>query len=176
MARKKVVENKAEIHSWDEADATLQRIAVLKSQIEERIAEYNAEEQKRRLIITQLNAPLEAEIAYLESGLKAFCENNRHDFGKLKSKELSHGTVGFRLSPPKVATKKGFTFSSALELIKRSIWKTEFIRTKEEIDKEAILLAYNRENATLSKEELAELGLEIKQDETFGYELKMAVA
>lgn len=174
MARKRVVESKAEIHSWNEADATLQRIAVLKSQMEERIAEYNAEEQQRRLVITKMNAPVETEILYLESGLKSFCENNRHDFGKLKSKELQHGTVNFRLSPPKVATKKGFTFGSVLELVKRSVWKSEFVRIKEELDKETILLASQREKATITSEELSALGLEIKQDETFGYDLKLA--
>jgi phage host-nuclease inhibitor protein Gam len=176
MARKQVKTNEIEIHSWEEADAALREIAVLKSRVDARIAVYNEEEQQRRKAVTEANTPDLEKVERFELGLKAFCENNRADFGKLKTREMAHGSVNFRTSPPKVATRKGFTFASVMELVKRSVWKDEFIRTKEELDKETILIASTRKESAVSADDLAALGLQIVQDETFGYEVKLAVA
>lgn len=175
MARIKTKKPEIQISGWDQADEVLKRISVLRSQINQRVAAYNEREQEARMKeVTIPNQPLETELAELEYSLEAFACDNRADFGKLKSKELGHGILSFRTGMPKVVQMAKHTLKSSMELIKKSIWKNDLIRTKEEIDKDAIIIAYKNVNSGLTAEVLSEFGLQVKQDETFGYELKEA--
>ncbi len=182
MARTKVESPGVEVDSWDGVDSSLSEIAVLSSKIASQDAKYNEEEQKRRAKVTSEQQPMKERIEELALGVKNFCENNRADFGKAKSKELKHGIVSFRLSPPAVKALKGFTLASALELVKRSAkWCGVFIRTKEELNKEEILnsvaIAGNigENDRAITDSELKTLGLQVVQDETFGYDCKLAI-
>lgn len=179
MGRIKIESPGAAIKSWDEADMALNEIAVLKSKCAAEDAKYNEAEQIRRKKITENQQDAKNRIAELEIGLKDFCENNRQDFGKLKSRELQHGIVSFRQSPPAVKTLKGFTIASAMELVKRSDrWRGVLIRTKEELNKEEILTRIALEpddTAAISDAELKSVGLQIVRDETFGYDTKLAI-
>lgn len=100
--------------------------------------------------------------------LQKFAEDNPELFVKRKSMEFTHGLLGFRTGTPKLKTLKGFTFSSALNLIKE--FMPEFIRTKEEIDRESII--GSRETAHV-QENLKRCGLEIAQEEAFYVEPKL---
>jgi len=165
-----------EVTSWEEADQSLKEIAVLTAEIEQKTAAYNAEEQKQRM--KELTTPLEkkyAKIKALEAGLLQFSLMNRADFGKLKSKELKHGTVMFRLGTHKVLQIKKFTVDVIIELIKKTNWKSDFLRTKVEINKESIIAAYRADKNPITDEELKGIGLQIVQDEEFKYDLKNAV-
>lgn len=177
MAREKVKTTGAVLHSWDDVDLALARLAVVKSEKEEQKAKYNAEEQKRREELTLTQQPMETEIVSLELGIQKFCENNRQDFGKAKSRELKHGVVSYRTSTPSVQTKKGFTAASCIELVKVSNYKDLFIRTKLELNKEAILADYSKEEPPkVTDADLSSLGLQVVQEETFGYDCKLAVS
>lgn len=187
MARTKVESPGVELNSWDAVDEALAEIGVLSSQVAAEEAKYNADEQKRRAVLTEKNQAKTTRIVELELGIKKYAENNRSDFGKSKSRELKHGIINFRLSPPAVKCVKGFTFASALELAKRSPkWSEAFVRVKEELNKEAILNevarhdlqapdADNQPNNGISLSELRMLGLTVTQDETFGYDCKLAI-
>ncbi len=184
MARVKVKSPGAVINSLNEVDSSLAEIAVLKSKVAGRDAKYNEEEQKRREEITKKNEPDNARIEQLELGIQSYCENNRQEFGNKKSIELRHGTVSFRTSPPAVKTLKGFTFAAVISLAKvakRALIK-KFVRTKEELDKEAVLAAFaivpDKDNAerSVTADELRAIGVEVVKDETFGYECKMAIS
>ena len=99
------------------------------------------------------------------SRLQYFAEFHREDlFSKKKSKDYSHGTIGFRIGQWKClgAGKK------ALEAIKALKMK-KFIRQKEEIDKEKII--DSREDANAMKQ-LNAIGVKVTQDETFYIEVK----
>ena len=53
--------------------------------------------------------------------LQAFATENQPElFSKKKSLDMTHGTIGFRTGTPKLKTLKGFTWASALELVKTS--------------------------------------------------------
>ena len=182
MAKKKVESELERFGSIADLDMHLAEYATLSAQVEKETAKYNEEEQKRRESLTEKTASAKARMLKLEQSFMAWAEDNRHEFGDKKSLDLTHGIIAFRATPPAVKTKKGFTFASALELIKRSKKLVDrFVRTKEELDKEGILRAYSvweaepKNKDGVSSAELAECGLEVQQSENFYVEPKLAV-
>ena len=96
--------------------------------------------------------------------LKAYAAENRKNWDG-KSLKLLHCTIGFRAGTNKVDKKKGFTWESVLELLKKFKNLKQFIRTKEEVNKEEILKL--KEGDKLLKELKDKAFIEIAQDETF---------
>ncbi len=75
-------------------------------------------------------------------------ENKDELFGKKKSLDGAHGTVGFRTGTPKLKTLKGFTWASVTNMLKEFL--PEYVRTTVEPAKDKLLA--DRDN-----EEVAEL-------------------
>jgi len=85
--------------------------------------------------------PYKDEITQLAKGVQIYCDANRlklTDGGKVKYVKLPSGEINWRMGMPTVKTKKGLSVDTILELLK-SMGKTGLIRTREELDKEAIL-------------------------------------
>lgn len=72
--------------------------------------------------------------------LQAWAEANQAEFCGKKSLALLSGTIGWRTTPPSVKPAKGFTWPAVLERIKE-LGRMEFVRTKEEVNKEALISA-----------------------------------
>ncbi len=110
-------------------------------------------------------------------------ENQTELFAKKKSLEMAHGTIGFRTGNPKLKTLKGFTWASALELVKAFMPFT-YVRTTEEVAKDRMLADRDLEEVALydtpsgddrtvsMKEAMAKCGIQVVQDETFFVEPK----
>ena len=84
------------------------------------------------------DAPHQEKISQLVEGLFSYAEAHRDeltDGGKRKTVEVPTGTFGWRMTPPAVSLRD---VESILENLKALKLK-RFIRTKEEIDKEAML-------------------------------------
>lgn len=94
-------------------------------------------------------------------------ENQAELFNKKKSLEMVHGTIGFRTGTPKLKTIKGYTWASALQLVKEFL--PTHIRATEEIAKDK-LLADRDDEAVCAK--LDRCGIMVVQDETFFVEPK----
>ena len=95
--------------------------------------------------------------------LQAFATENQAElFTKKKSLDMTHGTIGFRTGTPKLKTLKGFTWASALNLVKEFL--PSFIRTSEEVAKDKLLADRDEEGMT---EKMAKCGIQVVQDETF---------
>ncbi len=78
------------------------------------------------------------EIRRLSEGIRVWCEANRGELtsgGKVKTINLASGEVRWRVRPPRVVIKVAEKVIEAL----KGLGLTQFIRTKEEINKEAIL-------------------------------------
>lgn len=88
-------------------------------------------------------------------------------FQKKKSVEMVHGTIGFRTGTPKLKTLKGFTWASALQLVKEFL--PGHIRTTEEIAKDKLLA--DREDAEVAPL-MGRCGITVVQDESFYIEAK----
>lgn len=81
---------------------------------------------------------LNERIANLSTGVQSWCEANRDaltDGGKVKSANLITGEVNWRQRPPSVKTRAS---AALFEKLKR-LGFSWMIRSKEELDKEAIL-------------------------------------
>ena len=155
--------------SYAKADAQIQKI---NADIELQCAKIR---EKRADELTRLSE--EREKAF--DTLQAYAvENQAELFTKKKSLDMTHGTIGFRTGTPKLKTLKGFTWASALNLVKEFL--PSFIRTTEEIAKDKLLADrdtryYEGADDTvgvLMAEQMAKCGIMVTQDETFFVEPK----
>lgn len=163
MAKSKTT-NKSSLGAWADVDDRLRVIAINKAFVGNKEAAMN----KKLLEIQQAHeeATLAARtnIVAAEKEIEMFCLEHRDEFMIVKTKPLNYGLVSFRLTTPKLNLLKGFTWETALKLFKK-LGMTEFVRTKEELDKDAV-------KAKLTEpRDLAEVGLAITQGETFYYEV-----
>ena len=95
---------------------------------------------------------------------------NPEQFEARKSLDLTHGTLGFRTGMPRLKPRRGATWQQVLMMLAQ-LRKLDYIRTKAEPDKEKLLADRDR----LGPDGLAEVGLEVVQDETFYVEPKREV-
>lgn len=78
-------------------------------------------------------------IAELTKGVQTWCEAHRDDLtnsGKVKTHVFNSGEVRWRMRPPSVAIRAADVVIDAL----KSLGLGRFVRTKEEVNKEAILV------------------------------------
>lgn len=153
----------------DEAQEASQTYAVNSTKLQKIEAKMNEEinsvKSKYQDQITELKEECEEPLAMLE----AFAFEQKSSWGKKKSFELLHCVVSFRTGTPKVDKSKKFTWDGVVELMKKNKLFKNFIRTKEEINKDAILAEKNEELLDRLKEECS---VEVVQDETFSVDVK----
>ena len=166
MAKQKPqTEQKTTITSWQEADEVLKQIGNASQAIKKQESEMNLKITQVQEKFSPVIAELTEQKIGLERNLQLFCESKRDEFADKKTKELSFGSVSFRFATPSLKTLKGFTWESVKNIVKSSKkLASAFIKTKEDLNKQAIL------NADLKESELAKLGLTISQEESFYYE------
>jgi len=179
MSRKKV-ETTVKINSWEEANEALRMIAEKQSRIDKLVAAHNEREAAYRSVLDEKCEPQRLIINQIAQGLEKFCTDRRDDFGKKQSKKLTNGTVSFRKGTPKSKLLSGFKWDKVVDLVKSSLFKESHIRTKEEVDKEQFINDWSAKQTEEDKQQfndeiLRPLGFKITQDETFGYEVTVAV-
>jgi len=84
-------------------------------------------------------SPLEQRLDELVNGIDAYCQSHRDELtndGKKRIVKLPSGEVGWRLTPPAVTLPDNV--KAFLALLKQ-LGLYHFIRTKEEVDKQAML-------------------------------------
>lgn len=158
---------------------------VTRERAEEAFAEYalaDAKDQQIRAKMDEKMAKIreeyQDELAKLEQQkkqnfevLEAFAMGSREEFGKKKSLELAHGTIGFRTGTPKLKTLKGFTWASVTNLLKEYL--PAYVRTIEEPAKDKLLA--DREDPGVLQQ-FNKVGIYVDQDETFYVEPKKELA
>ena len=113
-------------------------------------------------------AELEGEKEKAFDTLQAYATENQAElFTKKKSLEMAHGVIGFRTGTPKLKTLKGFTWASALQLVKEFL--PGYVRQSEEIAKDKMLADRDTEEMPPL---MAKCGIMVAQDETFYVEPK----
>jgi phage host-nuclease inhibitor protein Gam len=141
---------------------TQAKLATIEAKMNE---ELNKVKSKFKDQITELQDELEPQVEVLE----VFAKEQQPAWGKKKSMELLHCTIGFRTGTPKVEKDKKFTWDAITELLGKNKVFKPFIRTKQEIDKEAILACKDEALLEQLKEDAY---VSIVQDETFYVEAK----
>ena len=155
---------------YAKADAQIQKI---NADIELQCAKIR---EKKADELTRLDA--EREKAF--DTLQAYAvENQAELFTKKKSLEMAHGTIGFRTGTPKLKTLKGFTWASALQLVKEFL--PGYVRQTEEIAKDKLLADRDSDVMVTGdplgpgkpmREQMAKCGIAVTQDETFYVDVK----
>lgn len=164
------------------AKTTREKVKLLPTHItatecEEHLAEWqkaDAETQKilaeMDLQITKIREKFQARIEALTAIktekmelVQRYAELNRDTlFSKKKSIQMLHSIIGFRTSTPALKTAKGFTWAGVLELLRAHA--PEFIRTKEEPNKDGLLAMRNDEGADAL---FQKCGIKVEQSESF---------
>lgn len=158
------------INTYDEADRALLELGKIDAALTEKESALNAEIQSLRERYELQTAELRQCKAMLESTLEKFVLSNKNEFESTRSRELMHGIIGLRWSPPKIAIlNRKYNLKTALELLKKVKWGKQYIRTKEEVDKDALLAARAANDIDDSK--LAAVGLKIDSTENFYYQI-----
>lgn len=157
------------LESWDDVNLTLRRLGqierdmnlirdAMKEQIE--TAKSNAEEE--------LN-PLEMDHKRLSAALEQFAIHHKEEFEKApRSRKLMFGKIGFHKTPGKFKPLRKWNWKQVLEKL-QELGKKQFIRVKEEVDKEALEKAYKEQQ--ISDDSLEIYGLKWHTDDEFYFEL-----
>lgn len=178
MARqKKTIITGVTREAADEAFATY---AKSDAQIQKINAEIELQCAKIREKYADKLATLGAEKDKAFDVLQSFATENQAElFTKKKSLEMAHGTIGFRTGTPKLKTLKGFTWASALQLVKEFL--PGYVRTTEEIAKDKLLADRDmdyvdvRDHDTVAgpmRAYMGKCGIQVVQDESFYVEAK----
>ena len=145
---------------WNDVDTALMEIGGIDRELGLLESSQNEKIDQIKTITKELAAPFQDRKSGLELALKEYCEANRADFIKVKTKNLTFGEVGFRITTKILIKKVAETLQSLKDLTLQHC-----IRIKEEPDKEAM--------KTLSDETLAEVGAARKMENVFGYTLNV---
>ncbi|MBU2219656.1 host-nuclease inhibitor Gam family protein [Patescibacteria group bacterium] len=124
--------------SLDEAAQFLAQIGKEQRATDEIKSGLNAEVDELKAKAMADSEPHQEKVSRLVEGLFAFAEAHRDELtenGKRKTVEVPTGTFGWRMTPPAVKLRD---VEAILENLK-SLKLKRFIRTKEEVDKEAML-------------------------------------
>ena len=168
--------------SREAADEAFATYAKSDAQIQKINAEIELQCAKIREKYADKLAVLGAERDNAFDVLQSFATENQAElFTKKKSLDMAHGTIGFRTGTPKLKTLKGFTWASALNLVKSFL--PSYIRQTEEIAKDKLLADRdvevmlgggdpNNRGYRPLREQRSECGIQVVQDETFYVEPK----
>ena len=102
--------------------------------------------------------------------LETYAYEQKETWGKKKSAELLHGTIGFRTGMPKVKFEKGFNGKSVTAILQENF--PDYVRTVVEMDKDKLIA--NREEDGFDAM-CKKAHIEVVQDETFYVESKQEV-
>lgn len=158
MARRKVADPIG-LTTWEEADQLLGKIAEKQREVERIQLDLN-----ERIAVMKENAKVaikvhQADIAAGEKRLALFAAQHRADFGKSKSRPLTHGVIGWRQSSTiKLLRTVADTVAALLQA-----GHSECVRqAAPQVDKQAV--------RQLTNEDMADAGIQLICEDTFYWE------
>ncbi|MPM77181.1 hypothetical protein SDC9_124181 [bioreactor metagenome] len=163
MARKRIIEAPS-LKSWEDVNDALRQIA--EAQIA--LGEIESDMQKQ-IIGAQKTAEAESKpfndsISKIEREIKDFVTDHREDLGKIKSKTLTFGEVGFRLSTSVTLPRAKEKLEEIIRRLKARKM-TDCIIVEEKISKENL--------KKYGEDTVAAVGAVWKQKDVFGYEVNI---
>ena len=163
IEKRQVIDN-VNLEQAEEASAKFAqasaRLNVIEALMNERINKIRNEYYEE---IVRLNDEKESQYEVLET----YAQQQKDNWGRRKSIELFHSVIGFRTGTPKVTKDKKFSWEGITELVKEKF--PSFIRTRTELDKEAIIAL--RDDDVFLKLKKA-CYVDVMQNETFYVETK----
>ena len=157
------------IASYDDVNQCLLEIGKSESIVAKKEAEMNSKIQGIKDKYDKETEDERKQIEDYKKRVENYCNANKGDFTKQRSNPLPHGVVGFRNNPPKVVQlSKKWTVKSSIEFLLK-MFKSKYVRSKAEINKDQILTDYAA--SLIDDSKLAAVGLRIENDETFFLEI-----
>jgi phage host-nuclease inhibitor protein Gam len=160
------------IRNWTDFDNVLREIALMDVRVTEASATRNEAMLTAETTFNTAVAPLLAKRAALGDELENFYKGHRKEVegeGK-RSIDLAFGCAGMRKGNPKLSCLKGWKWDRVLDAIKRRFARNadrleQFITTKQSVNKDGV------KASRLTDAELAEIGVKIRQDDEFYFEV-----
>lgn len=157
------------LRSYEEVDSKLFQYAQIQAKIAKKEADMNSVIQKAKDKYNDETLQDRAEVEFIKKDIEGYLAINKNDFNNVRTKKLVHGSVGFRFGKPKVLIlSKKYNMNSVIELAKK-LFKTKYIRTVEELNKEAILADHGE--GKINDDKVAAMGLRVDKDESFVIEI-----
>jgi len=162
MPRKKPTINIKAVNDWNQADKALMLIGELEMQRRVKIDRAQLRINEIREALKKECAAIDSETESYELGLKAFCLGERNE-GRIKTgKDLTFGSVFFRLSH-KLKTLKGVKWDDVAGRLQAKKMG-RFLKITRSVKKDDL------RKSKLNDEVLAELGVERRSERPFSYE------
>ncbi len=123
-------------------------------------------ETRKKMVDDECGAQIATVVKLIEERvelLRGWAEANPTEFAGLKSLETQHGSLGWRIGNAMLKTLSGWTWDRVLERMLGLPQFAGYIRTKAEVNKQAILV--DREQ--IPPEELREVGVRVVQEDLF---------
>lgn len=164
MARKRVVEPSG-VKTWEDANDALRQIAEAQLALADIEGEMNKQILGAKKAAEEQSKPYKDRVAKLERELKDFVTEHRADMGKTKTRALTFGEVGFRLSTSVSLPRAKEKIEEIIRRLKTR-QMMDCIVVKEDVSKEA-LKKYGEYTVNA-------VGATWKQQDVFGYELNFS--
>ncbi len=160
------------LRNWNDFNLMLRDIALIEVSVSEAAAKRNEAMIEAETTYNSTTAPLLAKKAALSDELERFYKAHRKEVevdGK-RSIDLDFGRAGMRKGNPTLKCLKGWKWEGVLEAIKLHFARSkdrldQFITMKESVNKEAV------KSFGFEADELAAIGVKIKQTDDFYYEV-----
>lgn len=158
------------VKSWEEVEKLLLEYAKLESFLTETEADLNRKLQSVRDEYAKITANQAARYNQIKTDIQQYALSQKHEFDKSRSREFPYAKLGFRYGKHKVSLlNRKYNWDIVIELVKK-LFGSDYIRQKEELNKEQILSNYAEQK--LTDQQIAGCGIKIEQDETFFIDLK----
>lgn len=164
MARKRVIETPT-LKSWEDVNDALRKIAENQLALNDIESDMQKQVIGAQKIAEEQSQPYRDSISRLEHDIKTFATDHRSDMGSGKSKALTFGEVGFRLSTSIILPRAKEKLEDVIRALK-SRKMLDCIITEEKISRD-VLRKYGEDTVNA-------VGATWKQRETFGYDLNFA--
>lgn len=143
MTKKKTRIKSQAVEHWvpssrDDVNQAIYEIGTCQRERNRIMADMNDEIARVKARYEEDAKPFKERIEQLSKGVQLWCETHRGELtkdGKVKTHRFAAGLVRWRIDPPSVAVRG---VEVVLEKL-RALGLTQFIRTKDEVNKEAIL-------------------------------------
>jgi phage host-nuclease inhibitor protein Gam len=154
---------------------TLEAALVTRADAEEALGRLAEKSYRRDMLTAELDlklkqiregyeeqiAALTAEIDQAFDALNIWADGHPNEFGTRKSLDMVHGTLGYRTGQPRLKLLRGWTWERVAAAVQQVLPK--YLRIRTEANREAIL----DDRDVLGAERLADVGVQVCQDESF---------
>ncbi|VDA98979.1 hypothetical protein S1OALGB6SA_41 [Olavius algarvensis spirochete endosymbiont] len=147
-----------QVENWEEADDAIRRMGEIIVALTDASGELTLKINKLKEEVKQGIAGLESERKYLEEQITHFCESQKAEFAKKRSKVLNFGLIGFRISSSVPIPRDRGKLSDLIATLKH-LRLDSCIKVEEKIDRDQI--------STLDDGVIAKLGLKKTVKDSF---------